>query len=93
MTITTTIPEDAIEAWQAAVDRYNAGSGGAAVDIEQFAQIFRDEETARYVAAKDAADRAAMAANEQLMSLGRAVMAQPGKLPAVVEAVTAILES
>jgi hypothetical protein len=93
MDILTTIPDSAIPAWQAAVDKYNAGSNSPPVSIEVFAQIFRDEETARYMSEKDAAERAEMAANEQLMALGRAVMQQPGKLPAVVVAVTTILES
>lgn len=93
MNITTTIPDDSIPAWQARVDSYNAGSGLPPVTIAQFAQIFRDEETARYVAAKAEIDKAAMAANERLMALGTAVMAQPDKLDAIEAAVTQILST
>lgn len=91
MHILTTIPDDSIPAWQARVDQFNAGSGQPAVNIEQFAQILRDEETARYVAAKLDADKTAMAANQRLVALGAAVMAQPEKLPAVEAAVEQIL--
>lgn len=91
MQITTTIPDEAIPAWQLRVDQFNAGSGQPPVDIKTFAQIFRDEETACYVAAKQEADRLAMAANERLMALGAAVMAQPGKLDTVEAAVKSVL--
>lgn len=91
MNILTTIPDSSIPAWQAVVDKFNTGSGKPAVTIEQFAQIFRDEETTRYVAAKVDADKLAMAANERLMALGAAVMAQPDKLPAIEAAVDQIL--
>lgn len=93
MNILTIIPDESLPAWQAVVDKFNAGSGKPAVTIEQFAQIFRDEETARYVAAKADADKLAMAANERLMALGAAVMAQPDKLDAVEAAVETILKS
>lgn len=49
MTITTTIPDDAVSAWQARVDQFNAGSGEKPITIEQFAQMNRDIETAGYV--------------------------------------------
>lgn len=55
MNITTTISDETIPAWQARVDQYNAGSGLSPVDIEGFAQIFRDEETAGYVNAYNTA--------------------------------------
>lgn len=55
MKITTSIPESSIPAWKARVDQYNAGSGQPPVDIEGFAQIFRDEETAGYVNAYNTA--------------------------------------
>jgi len=87
MDILTTIPTDSVPAWQAVVDKYNAGSGQPAVTIEQFAQIFRDEETARYVDAKNDADKTAMASNPRLLALWAAVMAQPEKLDAVEKAV------
>lgn len=87
MKITTTIPDEAIPAWQARVNQYNDGSGLPPVTIEGFAQIFRDEETAQYAAAKADADKALMASNERLMALGKAVMAQPEKLSAVEVAV------
>lgn len=91
MEILTTIPDDSIPAWQAVVDKYNAGSGKPAVTIEQFVQIFREEETARYVAAYEDALKSAMASNERLMAIGVAVMAQPDKLDAVEKAVQAVL--
>lgn len=91
MQITTTIPDEALPAWQLRVDQFNVGSGQPPVDIKTFAQIFRDEETAGYVAAKQEADRLAMAANERLMALGAAVMAQPDKLDAVETAVKSVL--
>lgn len=93
MNIITTIPDSSVPAWQAVVDKFNLGSGKPAVTIEQFAQIFRDEETARHVAAKADADKLAMAANERLMALGAAVMEQPDKLDAVEAAVETILKA
>lgn len=91
MTITTTIPDTAVPAWQARVDLFNAGSGQPAVTIEQFCQMNCDIETAQNVAAKTEADKLAMAANERLMALGTAVMAQPDKIDAVEAAVKPIL--
>jgi len=91
MNITTTIPDDAVSAWQDRVDQFNAGSGQPPVTIAQFCQIFRDEETKRYVTAKEDAEKAAMAANARLMALGAAVMEQPDKLDAVEAAVKPIL--
>lgn len=55
MKIITTIPDEALPAWQTRVDQYNAGSGLPPVDIEGFAQVFRDEETAGYVNAYNTA--------------------------------------
>lgn len=55
MNILTTIPDSSISAWQTVVDKYNAGSGKTPVTIEGFAQVFRDEETARYVNAYNTA--------------------------------------
>lgn len=91
MQIITTIPDSSLPAWQSRVDQYNAGSGLPPVDIEGFAQVFRDEETARYVDAKADADKLAMASNECLMALGLAVAAQPDKLDAVEKAVKKVL--
>lgn len=88
MQIITTIPEDSIPAWQRRVEQYNEGSGVPAVSIEGFAQINRDVETSQYIAA----NKAAMAANEQLMALEAAVMTQPEKLAAVEAAVKTILK-
>lgn len=93
MTITTTIPDTAVSAWQARVDLFNAGSKQPPVTIEQFCQINREIETTQYVAAKIEADKSAMAANERLMALGTAVMAQPDKLDAIEAAVTQILST
>lgn len=50
MNITLTIPDSAVPAYQALVDKYNAGSGHPPVDITGLAQIFQDETTARNVA-------------------------------------------
>lgn len=50
MNITLTIPDSAVPAYQAVVDKYNAGSGRPPVDITGLAQIFQDETTARNVA-------------------------------------------
>jgi hypothetical protein len=63
------------------------------MSVEQFATDLLVIASVTFAAEKDAAERAEMASNEQLMALGRAVMQQPGKLPAVVVAVTTILES
>jgi len=51
MNIHTTIPDEAVPAWQYRVDQFNAGSGQPPVDIEGFAQITRDSETTGYAAA------------------------------------------
>ena len=91
MKIPFTIPDETIPAWQFRVDQYNAGSGKPPVSIEQFCQIMRDEETTAYVAAKMDAERLAMAADDRLMALGVAVMAQPEKLDAVEAAVKSVL--
>jgi len=91
MRIDTIIPDENIPAWQARVDLYNAGSGKSAITIAEFCQINRDLETAQYVAAKADADKLAMSANERLMALGAAVMAQPDKLDAVEVAVKNVL--
>ena len=91
MKISTTIPDTTIPAWQARVDQYNAGSGQSPITIEQFCQMNRDIETGQYVAAKIEADKLAMSANERLMALGAAVMAQPDKLDAVEAAVKSVL--
>lgn len=91
MTITTTIPDTAVPAWQARVDQYNAGSGQPPITIDQFCQMNRDIETTQFVAAKIEADKAAMAANERLMALGAAVLAQPAKIDAIEAAVKPIL--
>ena len=45
MNITTTIPDDAADAYQMRVDQYNASSGKDPVDIAGFCQINRDAET------------------------------------------------
>lgn len=93
MNITTTIPDSAIPVWQARVDLFNTGSGQPAVTIEQFCQLNRDIETSQYVAAKAEADKRALAANDRLLAIGAAVMAQPNKLEAVEEAVAQILSN
>ncbi|OYW74625.1 MAG: hypothetical protein B7Z37_16885 [Verrucomicrobia bacterium 12-59-8] len=46
-----------------------------------------------YAAAHAVADKSAMAANERLMALGTAVMAQPDRLDAVEAAVNQVLQS
>lgn len=93
MTLSFTIPDSAVSAWQSRVNQFNAGSNEAPVTLEQFHQLMRDDETASYVRAKSEADKAAMAANERLMALGVAVMAQPDKLDASEAAVLPILNS
>jgi len=94
MNITTTIPDETIPAWQARVDQYNAGSGLPPVDIEGFAQIFRDEETARFVAAKTEADLLAMAGDDTLMAAGlKAMRASPEKKSAAIAAFDQALAS
>lgn len=93
MNIITTIPDEAIPAWQFRVDQYNAGSGLPPITIEGFAQLFRNEETASYVASKTDAEKMAMAANDRLMALGVAVMAQPGKLDVIEAAILPILNA
>jgi len=73
--------------------RNEANPNAPAMSVEQFAIDLLGVQAATFAAEKDAEELAAMAANEQLMALGRAVMEQPEKLPAVVVAVTGILES
>lgn len=91
MQIITDIPDEDIPAWELRVTQFNAGSGQSPVSINEFAQINRDVETSQYVAAKNDADKVALASNERLMALGAAVMAQPDKLDAVEAAVKPIL--
>lgn len=92
MNILTTIPDESIPAWQARVNQYNAGSGNPAVTIAQFCQIFRDEETARYVAAKSDADLLAMAGDSDLMAAGlKAMNATHGKKATAIAAFEAAL--
>ena len=94
MNITTTIPDETIPAWQARVDQYNAGSGQPPVDIEGFAQAFRDEETARYVAAKIEADLLAMSGDDALVAAGlKAMCATPEKKAAAIAAFDQALAS
>ncbi len=94
MTITTTIPDESVPAWQLRVDLYNAGSGEAPVTIAEFAQIMRDEETSKYIAAEIDSARAAMAANEELMRVGlKAMDATPEKRAAMIAAADAALAS
>ena len=93
MNIKTTIPDEAIPAWQYRVDQFNAGSGQPPVTIEQFAQLECDETTAQRVAAHEASILANLASNTRLMELGKAVASQPDKLSAVEAAVTTILNS
>lgn len=94
MNIITTIPDDSIPSWQAVVDKYNAGSGQSPVDIAGFAQIFRNEETARYVAAKTEADLLAMAGDDTLMAAGlKAMRASPEKKAAAIAAFDQALAS
>ena len=92
MTISTTIPDDSLPAWQAVVDKFNAGSGKPAVTIEQFAQIFRDEETARYVAAKTTADLESMAQDDAIVAAGlKAMTVSPEKKASAIAAFEAAL--
>lgn len=93
MNITLTIPDSALEAEQFRVDLFNAGSGQDPLTIEEFAQLERDEVTAQRVAAHAAADNAALATDEELLALGRAVKSQPEKFPAVKAAVMKALQS
>jgi hypothetical protein len=73
--------------------RNEANPTAPPMSVEQFVADLLGVKADAFAAEKDAAERADMAANEQLMALGRAVMQQPEKLPEVAEAVTAILES
>ena len=50
MNITLTIPDSAVPAVQARVDKYNAGSGEDPITIEQWRQLQSDEQTAQEVA-------------------------------------------
>lgn len=94
MTITLTIPDDAIPAEQARVDQYNQGSGQPPLTIQQFAQLERDELTTARVRAKADADRAALAGSDELVQLGLDVRAAtPEKRAAAVEAARRALEA
>ena len=50
MKIPLTIPDSAVPAVQARVDKYNAGSGEKPITIEQWRQLQSDEQTAQEVA-------------------------------------------
>lgn len=49
MNITITIPDSAVPAVQARVDKYNAGSGLPPITIERWRQLQSDEQTAQEV--------------------------------------------
>ena len=93
MTISLSISDTDVPAWQYRVDQFDAGSGQPPTDIATFIQKQLDIESSRLVAAKDAVNKQALAANERLVALGKAVAAQPDKLDAVESAVSAILNS
>lgn len=80
MQITTTIPDEAIPAWQLRVDQFNAGSGQPPVDIKTFAQINRDVETASY------SETYARWQLEQLAPLGERYNAAPKDVQKKVDA-------
>lgn len=83
MNILTTIPDDAISAWQMRVDQYNEGSTQPPVDIEGFAQVNRDIETAGYVAAYNTAQIT------KLVPLGEKYNAAPVNIQEQVDALLA----
>jgi hypothetical protein len=74
MTITLTIPDSALPAWELRLAEYNAGSGEAPVTLEQYWQILVTEATDNYVAAKLAADLEAMAGDTDLVAAGLKAM-------------------
>lgn len=45
MTITITIPDTNVPAWQRRLAAYNAGSGAAPITLPQLVQLLHDEET------------------------------------------------
>jgi len=80
MDILTTIPDEAIPAWEFRVDQYNAGSGKPPVDINGLSQINRDIETAGYVDAYSAEQLA------KLKPLGEKYNAAPESVKLEVDA-------
>lgn len=83
MNISTTIPDDAVAAWQHRVDQFNAGSGQSPVTIEQFAQNNRDIETAAYAEAYETYQL------QQLVPLGTRYNAAPANVQKQVDALLA----
>ena len=83
MKILTTIPDDTISAWKYCVDQFNAGSNQPPVDIEGFAQVNRDIETAGYVAAYNTAQIT------KLVPLGEKYNAAPVNIQEQVDALLA----
>lgn len=83
MTISTTIPDDSIPAWQYRVDQYNAGSGKPPVTIEEFCQMNRDGETASNM------DAYATYQLHQLIPLGERYNAAPADVQSQVDALLA----
>lgn len=77
MTITLTIPDTALAAEQSHVDKFNASSGLPSHTIESFAQLERDEVTVARLRDKADADRAAMAANDELIQVGLEIASAP----------------
>lgn len=83
MNISTTIPDDAVAAWQYRVDLYNAGSGQPPVTLEEFCQINRNVETTANL------DAYATHQLQQLVPLGQKYNAAPLNVQTQVDALLA----
>lgn len=84
MTITITIPDTNVPAWQRRLADYNAGSGAAAITLPQLVQLLHDEETQKLEQVHQAALRDLMrgVADEIITAAGGDTV----KLQAAIEA-------
>lgn len=84
MTITITIPDTNVPAWQRRLAAYNAGSGAAPIKLPQLVQLLHDEETQKLEQVHQAALRDLMSgvADEIITAAG----GDTAKLQAAIEA-------
>ena len=84
MTITITIPDTNVPAWQRRLAAYNAGSGAAPITLPQLVQILHDEETQKLEQVHQAALRDLMrgVADQIIVAAG----GDTTKLQAAIEA-------
>lgn len=84
MNLTVTLPDSSLPAWEHRLNTFNAGSGQPAITLPELVQLFVNDETARVESQLDAYQRALLAADEQLLELGKRVKAAPPEKQAAV---------